>query len=115
VTEKPLHVRVAEALGDEVHEVAGVWYTGREMDAAEARQDPFSARPVPHYDTDWSAGGPLIAKYATFADRSSHRDRGAQWAVGYRDIVLFFGDTPLEAVCKLVVALADGGRLKESA
>lgn len=67
MTEKPLHVRVAEALG---------WTEARCMgsrlswEGQPPREGPGPwllmenlPQPIPHYDTDWSATGPLIELY----------------------------------------------------
>ena len=115
VNEHPLHVRVAAALGCEPEEVGGVWYDEAEIDAAEARRDPFSARPIPHYDTDWAATGPLIEKYGINVARYQ---AGGWWASRWARMdlgdpippVKGNGDTPLAAVCNLILALKAAGK-----
>lgn len=116
MSDKPLHVQVAEALGCSVMEVAGVWYDEAEVDAAEARHDSFSARPIPHYDTDWSATGPLIEKYKITLEH--YEEPGFfNWRASTADVdcnkwdAPITGETPLLAVCHLILALKEAGKL----
>lgn len=126
---KPLHVRVAEALG---------WRECRPSVCllqvlAEAAPDWDGFRPngishppqremVPRFDIDWSETGPLIERLRL--DLEFHRN-GALWgATAYRvpvedsdDWSLVYGPygaTPLVAVCNLILVLKAAGRLEYS-
>lgn len=90
MSEKPLHVQVAEALG---------W------------TETFGY--PKRFDTDWAVTGPLIERF-----RLSLRplDDGGYMAEHYRGGVLIVarpGDTPCLAVCWLLLALAGKFDLKE--
>jgi hypothetical protein len=101
---RPLHVRVAEALG---------------MKPADMNLFPAgyvdSYADIPRYDTDWSATGPLIEKYGICLDK------GPDWAAFPREPFIFSDDverpcvvhaaTPLIAVCFLILALKEAGKL----
>lgn len=144
IAEKPLHVRVAEALGLHVKDTS---YTcsGQCVRAIEEGADfptphdshephrhggwsywkPYEYEEggdwesCPRYDTDWSATGPLIEKYriqvgpsycyglpsgpfAASVGNGEHRD-GTTWE---------YGETPLTAVCNLLLTLAAAGELR---
>ena len=126
MTEKPLHVRVAEALGWHDLECrgeikhAGQW-TGFPPGVA-ADDRPFHERwLIPTFDTEWSATGPLIDKYGI--GFMPARDQGE--CVAFRGREIFLNDvageiaieewasaeTPLLAVCNLILALKDAGKL----
>lgn len=89
MTDKPLHVQVAEALGWTALQFKA-WYVNEDGSPAETprwyghapggwevngiplnplwkemgeRPEWVEMWPVPHYDTDWSATGPFIEKY----------------------------------------------------
>lgn len=115
---KPLHVRVAEALGCKPQEYSQI--SGRHgwachcpgANRGEAHGD-FVA--IDRYDTDWGATGPLIEKYAIgfetdyghhidfwIARRSNYPERGETEKRG---------PTPLIAVCNLLLALKEAGKL----
>ena len=115
--DKPLHVQVAEALGWRGLRVCGGDDRGcADWVGAEPGQpldfsgdDGDASGHVPRYDTDWSATGPLIEKYGV----ASWIDPQGIWhAISlpssgeHRD-----GDTPLEAVCSLLLALHKAGKL----
>jgi hypothetical protein len=119
--EKPLHVRVAEALGcepirKEGHLLCGCYYKppasngghyGQAVDLA-PRSDglPTWGFLIPRYDTDWAATGPLIEKLWIMLDP------GAPWCA--RDIEGHFNmkaDTPLIAVCNLILKMKEKGTL----
>ena len=65
---------------------------------------------IPDYDTDWSATGPLIERYGILLEPPQ-----VVAASFWRARVPFFmesGATPLEAVCKLILALHAAGKLR---
>lgn len=114
--EKPLNIRVAEALGCEVlykpeWDRLNPWFCGcgvREHDGND------SAGRIANYDTDWQDGGPLIEKHVDTlcddapqgwrADSKIEQDHnGVPWMV--------HGPTPLIAVCNLILALKEAGKL----
>jgi hypothetical protein len=111
--ERPLHVRVAEALHPtwEIEAFTGgmVFLRGRiwaeEGDwyaydySYEADMGPFL---VPEYDTDWSATGPLLEKYKITSQPNY------AWIDGFDSV---YGDTRLEAACHLILALHAAGKL----
>ena len=126
--EKPLHVQVAEALG---------WtYVEPEMTRPEwgwqepdwwlllRDNDPRFPEPMrgspPDFDTDWSATGPLIEKYGLRlwphpVDRWIAKWQGeaigdGEYA-GQYEMQAADGDTPLVAVCHLILALKAAGKL----
>jgi len=102
--EKPLHHRVAEALG---------WThigPGNLMDI----NDPGVGYPpqyqvigqkerVPRFDEDWGATGPIMEAMVDGMEFRQH-----QWCMtdGRGHVGAAFGDTMLEAVCNLVLATA---------
>lgn len=116
--EKPLHVRVAEALG---------WAVLRQSIPAEERESAWVgvpperlpnivSEPVPRYDTDWSATGPLIEKYGiTFLQDFGNGwrvDFGNGWRVANEWLTLPGKyATPLVASCHLILALKEAGKL----
>ena len=126
--EKPLHVRVAEALGCKPwHGTTGGgdWYECR---CATTHGEYPTTGPQPHgqhystgflvlrYDTDWSATGPLIEGYAlSVAPRRLVKGHKRDWqALSWRLEIAggAVGPTPLIAVCNLLVALAEKGAWK---
>src|SRR3972149_10154355 len=106
MTEKPLHVQVAEALGwTECQPSSGVDL----IDCVGTSPAIGPGVDVPRYDTDWSATGPLIEKYGI-----ETKPNGAFWqawvdepAMGGAEV----GPTPLLAVCNLILALKAAGKL----
>lgn len=127
MTDKPLHVQVAEALGwpspefitNEGHDPNRPIYGWRKCYREHAEgedceqehlwhcgtEDFFKA---PDYDTDWSATGPLIEKYKI----DIFSPRGDTWmAQAWRpndlpqETFKSSGMTPLEAVCSLILKL----------
>jgi hypothetical protein len=104
--EKPLHVQVAEALGWRVLGIA----TPRWSDGVDryTGHDPTGvfALAVPRYDTDWSATSPLIERLGLVLYCS---DR--PWADAPGQNVSADGETPLIAVCNLILALKEAGKL----
>lgn len=131
--DKPLHVRVAEALGwTEVHfdDDATRKAEMSEAPATNAWQgmppgSDYFVR-IPDFSTDWKATGPLIER---FGIRLFVLAGTQGWATGYainRDGSLSLpgeyafdvmhpemvpGATPLLAVCNLILALAEAGKL----
>ena len=120
--EKPLHVRVAEALGLPTEPSQHAWDEAAEGYRACTRCNQSAGwnSPEPEwcasrYDTDWSATGPLIERLRIALTPIPYGGR-ILWRAHPHD----FGDktyldvqhyTPLEAVCLAILALADAGRL----
>lgn len=122
--EKPLHVRVAEAIGwTDCHydgerdgePGSGIWF-GNCSDCSVLPKwfCPITEGlvQVPSYDTDWSATGPLIEKYriglVPDGGRSHCWSAQVWWerfAAGKK------GPDPLIAVCNLILALKEAGKL----
>ena len=143
--EKPLHVRVAEALGSKPVDAAwgyiappeeGVWSHLRsrllrsrtEASAAyEARgfkspgdeegvcwwKDGWGPLFIEEYDTDWAATGPLIESMTIALGWSGDSVPGQQrWAaVPSGGAIYGRGPTTLIAVCNLILALKEAGKL----
>ena len=110
MSEKPLHVRVAEALG------WGLTANGASWISPEPSQSRYDAARCddsipPHYDTDWAATGPLIEKYKLniVYNSASESWEGIDRSEGYDQC--FHGRTALEAVCYLILALGKAGKL----
>lgn len=102
MTEKPLHVKVAEALGWSRSDSVGVSDDGR-----------WWSPICPRYDTDWSATGPLIERYEIHLFSERHTGTGVTWeAERPLGEVTGYGSTPLIAVCNLLLALHDAGKLR---
>lgn len=136
--EKPLHVQVAEALGcrtlryDESRTAAEDWWRcGCGPDPAKVGtiQEGIAVhasgsvpnRWLNHYDTDWSATGPLIEQLAldVFYEGRPRHDRGwtAQAWLPFGEKVPSAawskrGETPLLAICNLILALHAAGKLR---
>lgn len=123
--EKPLHVQVAIALGWSVeqhharpdcgvcgsrldHITDGAWWgcaPVMNIEQAEVEQ-------VTRYDTDWAVTGPLIEKYGFWLRQLDTPEQ--PWDAFRNDDQTFprgFGPTPLIAVCRLILALAEAGAL----
>lgn len=114
MSEKPLHVRVAEALGwfDFQPSANGFW----PLEWRGHPSRPIIGEPhkkIPRFDTDWSATGPLIERFGIFL-RRYYGDRWfaspGQPLPGGADTV--DAATPLEAVCNLILALHAAGKLE---
>jgi len=128
--EKPLHVRVVEALGwtrahypgDHGFGVPGppcgdiliadmerLRWRGREPGEMLIGAD---CTLIPRYDTDWSSTGPLIERYGLSVFRQDgiwfamFDPKGARWCGE--------GPTPLLAVCNLILAFHAAGKFPES-
>lgn len=119
-TEKPLHVQVAEALGWE--ELAYEETEGLEMDwqgnqpsregaGIAVRFVSMMRVPVPRYDTDWSATGPLIVRFGL--GLQAPELPGRPW--GCYDVhtdVTWHRKEPLLAVCAAILGLKAAGKLR---
>lgn len=137
--EKPLNVRVAEALGCDViyrkaypgdREAAWCCEDGEHRDPN--LHEPWMDNPVvANYDTDWSATGPLIERYgfllapcevedeetwarrrAWLCGRYGQVDHGRDWLDACSEGAKATGATPLEAASHLIIALAAAGKLE---
>jgi hypothetical protein len=118
--ERPIHVRVAEALGwIDCHEVAYgakagafVWWGQKTRGFPEG---------IPRYDTSWEATGPLVEKYEItlgfikgwFAHCEGDSGRLYLNQEDREEPTIANGETPLLAVCALILALAEAGKLTE--
>lgn len=116
MTEKPLHVRVAEALGwieCKFHKprpgtiyAQGHW-RGR---APQVPPYPHTIHEVPRYDTDWSATGPLIEKYRIQLLPQS----GGVWVAANAwafEHIFAEGASPLIATCEYILKMDSLSRL----
>jgi hypothetical protein len=112
---KPLHVRVAQVLGwTMIEHVDGLWRGLSPQDSRLGRIHCMIAR----YDTNWGAAGPLIERHGINLEReftpAGIRWRASKW---FGDEFLpqqsldASGETPLLAVCDLLLTLAVHGRL----
>ncbi len=127
MSERPLHVQVAEALGwtelalkesfgaFEMIEL-GLWQGvphGRMGELLRIRLERGQTSrfwPIPRYDTDWSVTGPLIVKYVA----SLHHHPAGWTAVAHGQDISFQGGLPsgpLVVVCKLILLLSKEGKL----
>lgn len=130
--DKPLHVRVAEALGTVLGECENlVDCDGASVCHRCGWEDPTWNRShdsvpcIPRYDTDWSMTGPLIEKYGItlacvkklMADDPSEHWIAApsfRWLVDGRAELGMpgsGGSMPMIAVCNLILALKEAGKL----
>jgi hypothetical protein len=114
--DRPLHVRVAEALGwrDCAEKTTfgafemienGLW-VGR----------GHALERIPRYDLDWSATGPLIERFKLnlypWSDGSWVADSDFSAATAVLSVDMEgSGATPLIAVCNLILALAAADKL----
>lgn len=122
--EKPLHVRVAEALGcvPEPFDNRQLGWLCQCLDFVHGDEE-FEGSDrcwVKDYDTDWSATGPLIEKYGITlvnegptwhaCGRDDHK--GIEMtAGGWHDGPVVYQETPLLAVCNLILILKETGKL----
>jgi len=122
--DKPLHVQVAEALGldhdNDLHE----WDEASEGRKQCTRcggygnwsgQKPFQC--AKRYDFDWSATGPIIERHLIWLETID--DEGPIIWIATRsphgnDEPSGYGQTPLLAVCSLLLQLAKAGKLDTS-
>lgn len=139
MSEKPLHVRVAEALGWQTTQlrrkpvcptcrVQTEWFTdGHWMGWPPRSEEPYED--VPAFDTDWAATGPLIDTYEISVREDgpgSPVDRNWEASADYYGPPVDASDaayggrwataserahTPLVAICNLILALGAAGAL----
>jgi hypothetical protein len=134
---KPLRVRVAEALGDDLGPCPAHFVCADEDEPSQWRCDCGATgsyghpgpqcfahdRPALRYDTDWSATGPLVEKHGigVFMPDEYNRTDG-EWIAVYGGVhgwddgsvcadIDAFGPTPLIAVCNLLLALKEKGKI----
>ena len=119
--DKLLHVQVAEALGwTEVQGKDHIGWYGRPPER-QYGLDGHGISPLPHFDTDWSATGPLIEKYEISVGPGA--TEAGPWAAisgvfvdggGWDGLDFDYrgkGPTPLIAVCHLILAIKGAGKL----
>lgn len=129
MNEQPLHVRVAEALGWDTAASLHSWDEAAEGYRGCTRCDqlahwngPEPELCVPRYGTDWSATGPLIERYKIqvwhqedpLAEILGPLDgpwRATHEVCASPDLGACTGPTPLIAVCNLILALKEAGKL----
>lgn len=125
-SEKPLHVRVAEALGCKPvqatdpearrrHEESGMWGACWCANGGDDK-GPHSASGVPttelaRYDTDWAATGPLIERYYINLESLGEHGWEASNYPGGLSILRVTDTTPLLAACKLILYMKADGTL----
>lgn len=124
--ERPLHVRVAEALGWTDAHLSG-WIFDRGEGIQEDRREwcgfsPWQAQKehrgqsqkIPRYDTSWEATGPLVEKYKITLGYELGFSEGEQWLAEENDGNCYGIDpSPLLAVCILLLKMAEAGKLTE--
>lgn len=124
---KPLHVRVAEALGwtecapwASEHRLSDRWSGVWPGSTQRTQYAPHGLvrTIVPKFDVDWAATGPLIERFVSYIEKLSDEGTatmyGARWwspEFGEMDDIIETGPTILVAVCNLIVALHEAGRL----
>ena len=125
MSELPLHVRVAEALGCTpkpyltcTHEMTPdeQWYVCG-CEPTPGGQYPHRVgcirnRWLPRYDSDWQATGPLIERYGI--ELWKHDALPVVWAAsldGYKGGPVGYGSKQLIAACNLILALREAGKL----
>lgn len=130
MSEKPLQVRVVEALGHKVRRL-GPCTSCIQMPTDGGELPSHVERPhyhwemwqefeweapdgiwvaVPNYPEAWSATGPLIEKHEIYLNPDSAAPE-LWWAGCDRTGLKAHGDAPLIAVCNLILRLAEGGKL----
>ena len=129
VETKPLHVRVAEALGCKLRlmhqtpvELGDFWVCGCHA----TKEVHGYGLEMYHYDTDWSATGPLIERYkiallhpgewlvepdTNVRDWVAATKFSSSSDDGYDAEAYGYSRTPLIAVCNLILALKEAGKL----
>lgn len=139
MTEKPLHVRVAEALGWTAWHSKHDYWIITEPDGTRhedgygqpnPKYDSQTGKKVqprqwweeydpPRYDTDWSATGPLIERFRPHAevrlDPLCHEPKWCAFYIpdGDEDIIESSKQpTLLLAICHLILALKEAGKLE---
>jgi hypothetical protein len=128
LSDKPLHVRVAEALGCKPAEYDVVFGPN-----AWACQCPGSNKGEAHgdllsvyrYDTDWSVTGPLVellgvtlehygGKWMAWGEDYVCTNSGEHEGTSSWDGEECWFTSPLVAVCKLILALHERGKLPKN-
>jgi hypothetical protein len=107
MSEKPLHVRVAEALGYEPAShpnlAPGEWWV---MPDHDPDGSGYTCE-LPRYDTDWSAIGPEVKRLGIHII-----PEGRKW-VALKELpqgaMVAFAHEPQEAAAKLIVDLKESG------
>lgn len=126
--DKPLHVRVAEALGCTSKPLSnGEWFcecaSRRDVDECPATGYGTGGT-IPRYDTSWEATGPLIERTGiAVMPWSLHPSPERRWhacleggeACESRHAPIAYGETPLIAVCNLILAIAAAGKFRAEA
>lgn len=114
--DKLLHVQVAEALGwTEVQGKDHIGWYGRSPER-QYGLDGHGISPLPHFDTDWSATGPLIERYRLELCGPS-RIAPKLWSAAYESLdyppyqAYVEAEAPLIAICHLILALHAAGKL----
>ena len=107
--DKPLHVRVAEALGCKLGwlDKTPQGFGGYWLCECEGREHG-SCLGVSPYDKDWRFGGPLIEEQEITVEPCSFGWEASKASKAE------FGKTPLLAVCALIPVLKEAGLLKEA-
>lgn len=109
MTDKPLHVRVAEALGWQNPRVGekngGAW-------VANVPDQHWGPSVIPRYDESWNATGPLIERYGIriapiFDGRTWKADDGIDGCGQEK-----WDPQPLRAVCLYILAAKHAGTLE---
>jgi hypothetical protein len=119
---KPLHVRVAEAVGckptfgpDRIGVGPDAWRCPCEFDDHAWDSQAEGVGVVKRYDTDWSATGPLLDKYdlGVQSVRGQEHPFVAHTSALDEEWDFAGGDTRLIAVCNLILQLKAKGKLRE--
>ena len=97
MSDYPLHVRAAEAMGwEKIRAWEGRWLGIKPGQRSESI--------IPAFDASWCATGPLIESYGI------DLGCGTVWQA-HRDGFISVGHTPTVAVCNLIVELKEQGKL----
>lgn len=116
VANLPLHAWVATSLGCRAFLAfnTGEWCCGCPGHPHEYPEEGDVRQPMLQYDTDWSATGPLIDRYHI----DLHYDHSsAVTATAWRPdhtptaVTHALGETALEAICHLIIKLANANKL----
>lgn len=99
----------------------GTWYGEAPWSLPSWKDKPAprqTLREVFHYDTDWSVTGPLIEKFKIGVGVPDNEHLiascGEWYAISphnYEDGPQEYGETPLIAICRLILALKEAGKL----
>lgn len=123
MSEEPLHVQVALALGCKPRHIEPYWLCGCSSYAhgCDGESPPYKNDSILRYDTDWSATGPLVEKYGialigegrdwTAYHGASAFEADAAEGSAFSCDESADGPTPLVAVCHLILKLAEAGKL----